>query len=236
MNSTHQYNFVYECTLTAQDFIHFASLEVERRVAIEPVIHNYALSYAIFLRDSLPVTIKGKKEIVKPNYKKDLNNLNAKGIYVTPAFELSARIVSYTWGAKEERLLHKEAQVTVNYPPSMVTYEAIAPNSTFKFFILSTDKLNIPEIIRLGKKRSPARITAREFKLTKITPSSPYHVKLINPWDLVKDAKIEELSSIINIPPNRLFMDVILSSPQAYYSKDLKMLFPEFKYYAREGQ
>lgn len=234
MNTKDQYNYVYECTLIAQDFIHFASLEVERRVTVEPVIHNYALSYAIFLKDTLPVVIIGQKDIVTPTYKKDLTQLASRGIYVMPAFEVSAKVVSYTWGAKEERLLHKEAQVTTNYPPSMIIYESIAPGSIFKFYILSEEKLAIPKIIRLGKKRSAASIISKEYPLTKITPSSSYYVKLLNPWDLPHDIKIEDLSSIINIPPNRLFANVALFSSEAYYSKDLKLAFPELRYYARE--
>jgi len=228
------FNFLYDCTLTTLDFVHFASLEVERRVAIQPVIHNYALSYALFLKDQLPVIIKGKKEIVRPKYKEDLVKLNKRGVYVTPAYDLSAKVVSYIWGAKEERLLHKEEQVTKNYPPSMIIYESIAPNSTFKFFVLSNNRLSLPRIIRLGKKRSAVFIDAVEYPLSTITPQSPYRIKLLNPWDLPKDVRILELASIVNIPPNRLFRDVALSSSKAYYAKELKLLFPKLAYYAQE--
>ncbi|MHA1470126.1 MAG: type I-D CRISPR-associated protein Cas5/Csc1 [Candidatus Asgardarchaeia archaeon] len=228
------FNFLYDCKLITLDFIHFSSLEVARRVVIQPVIHNYALSYALFLKDRLPVLILGKKEIAKPKYKEDLMQLNEERIYVTPAYDISAKVVSYVWGAKEERLLHKERQVTANYPPSMVIYESIAPNSTFRFFILSEKQLSLPRIIRLGKKRGSVAIEFNEFELSTITPERPYTVKLLNPWDLRGDVEILELSSIINIPPNRLFRDVIVISKTAYYSKDLKIILPHFEYYARE--
>lgn len=232
--SEQKYNFAYDCTLTTLDFIHFASLEIERKVIIKPVIHNYALSYAIFLKDDLPITIIGKKEIVKPNYKNDLEKLNKRGVYVTPAYELSAKIISYVWGAKEEKLFYKEEQVTKNYPPSMAVYESIAPDSKFKFYILSTDKISLPRIIRLGKKKGPASLNVKEYTLSEIHPKHSYSIKLLNPWDLSKEIKILELSSIIIIPPNRLFSDVLLSSDKAYYAKDLELVFPKLKYYARE--
>lgn len=226
------YNFLYDCELEALDFIHFASLEIERRVIIQPVIHNYALTYAIFLANSRPAFLS-QSDSIKPKYKEDLNEINELGIYVTPAYGLSVKISSYIWGAKEELLTYRELQVTKNYPPSMVRQEAISPNSRFRFFILSNQKIKLPRIIRLGKKRSPASINAKIYELKKIKPDKPYIVKILNPWDLPKDANFEGISTVINIPPNRLFQDAVISSNEAYYSKDLKVIFPAFSFYAR---
>ncbi len=73
---------VYQGTLTLQEHLYFASREIGILFASEPVLGNYALTYALGLCHS-PYYWNGG-----PRYKQDLLPLNEAGVYVTPgAFE-----------------------------------------------------------------------------------------------------------------------------------------------------
>src|SRR5690242_17268410 len=73
---------VYRGTLTLHEHVYFASREMGILFATEPVLGNYALTYALGLCSS-PYYWEGG-----PRYKQDLTPLNDAGVYVTPgAFE-----------------------------------------------------------------------------------------------------------------------------------------------------
>lgn len=45
-------SIIYRCTLELHDSLHFATREIGRLYETEPVLHNYALTYALGLVDS----------------------------------------------------------------------------------------------------------------------------------------------------------------------------------------
>ncbi|MCL4545363.1 MAG: type I-D CRISPR-associated protein Cas5/Csc1 [Chloroflexi bacterium] len=70
---------IYEGELTLWEHTYFASREIGILYETEPVVGNYALSYALGLARS-PYRWSGG-----PRYQEDLGMLNDQGVYVTPA-------------------------------------------------------------------------------------------------------------------------------------------------------
>jgi CRISPR-associated protein Csc1 len=70
---------LYRCELTLWEHTYFASRELGELYETEPVIGNYALTYALGLARS-PYACGGA-----PRYRQELEPLNVAGVYVTPA-------------------------------------------------------------------------------------------------------------------------------------------------------
>ena len=83
---------ITRCRWELHDSLYFATREMGRLYETEPVVHNYALTYALGLAQSPYHT---PEQI--PQYAEDLGPLNEAGIYVTPARMLAAEFVLSTW-------------------------------------------------------------------------------------------------------------------------------------------
>src|SRR5689334_21171665 len=70
---------IYRAHLTLMEHTYFASREVGSLYESEPLIGNYALTYALGFC-AAPYDWNGP-----PRYKQDLGPLNERGLYVTPA-------------------------------------------------------------------------------------------------------------------------------------------------------
>src|ERR1043166_6318002 len=73
--------FVYRLELTLWEKVFFASREIDELFQTEPVLGNYALTYALGLAVS-PYRLSERED--RPSYREDLSALNEKSIYVTP--------------------------------------------------------------------------------------------------------------------------------------------------------
>ena len=84
---------IYHCELELHDSLYFATREIGRLYETEPIIHNYALCYALGLVDSqIYATTVAEEDSYRyfcqeqvPKYEQHLTPLNQQGIYVTPA-------------------------------------------------------------------------------------------------------------------------------------------------------
>ena len=76
---------IYRLELTLLEKVFFASREIDELFQTEPVLGNYALTYALGLAVS-PYRLSERED--RPYYREDLSALNAQGIYVTPATPL----------------------------------------------------------------------------------------------------------------------------------------------------
>ena len=89
--------FIYRCQIELHDSLYFATREIGRLYETEPVIHNYALCYALGLVDSeIYSTTVSEEHSYRyfcveqvPKYEPHLTALNQQGIYVTPARSIS---------------------------------------------------------------------------------------------------------------------------------------------------
>jgi CRISPR-associated protein Csc1 len=77
---------IYRLEILLWEHTFFSSREISAFFQTEPLIGNYALTYALGLASS-PYRVKADEKSGKQtvSYKHDLNPLNERGIYVTPA-------------------------------------------------------------------------------------------------------------------------------------------------------
>ena len=221
---------IYRCQLELHDSLYYATREIGRLYETEPVIHNYALCYALGLVDSeIYATRVAEEHSYRyfcpeqvPKYEEHLTPLNQQGIYITPARSLSHAAVLHTWKYADNRY-HVEMEKTQKNIPSFGRAKEIAPESRFEFFAIAEKPLKLPRWIRLGKWMSKAELTVKELPLIKrslgdFTVSFP-----LNPLDVMFSYRVMSYDTI-NMPPVSLIRNVRLHGEFYSFEKsDLKV-------------
>jgi CRISPR-associated protein Csc1 len=205
---------LYRCTLELHDSLYFATREIGRLYETEPVLHNYALCYALGLvdNDRYSTTVPEEHSYryfcpeQVPKYEAHLTPLNQQGIYVTPARAVHHAAVLNTWKYANNNY-HVEMEKTQKNIPSFGRAKEIAPESEFECFILSERSLTLPKWIRLGKWMSKAEVKWIELpKLRQgegeFTISHP-----LNPLDVMFSHQVLSYDTI-NMPPVSLIQNV----------------------------
>ena len=84
--------FAYRIRIELEDYLFFASMEKGKVAETAPLIHNYALAYALSWAIS-----PYYQEQQAPGYEKQLQPLNEEGIYIFPASPLKVthRLMQY---------------------------------------------------------------------------------------------------------------------------------------------
>ncbi|MEG3908509.1 type I-D CRISPR-associated protein Cas5/Csc1 [Microcoleus sp. w2-18bC1] len=208
--------FIYRCQIELHDSLYFATREIGRLYETEPVIHNYALCYALGLVDSeIYSTTVAEEDSYRyfcpeqvPKYEQHLTALNQQGIYVTPARSISHFSTLNTWKYANNNY-HVEMEKTQKNIPSFGRTKEIAPESKFEFFIISEKSLKLAKWIRLGKWMSKAAVEIVEQKEVKRSPSEtnfifPY---LLNPLDVMFSHQVISYD-VVNMPPVSLIQNV----------------------------
>jgi CRISPR-associated protein Csc1 len=208
--------FIYRCQIELHDSLYFATREIGRLYETEPVIHNYALCYALGLVDSeIYSTTVSEEHSYRyfcpeqvPKYEPHLTALNQQGIYVTPARSISHSSTLNTWKYANNNY-HVEMEKTQKNIPSFGRTKEIAPESKFEFFIISEKSLKLAKWIRLGKWMSKAAVEIVEQKEVKRSPSEtnfifPY---LLNPLDVMFCHQVISYD-VVNMPPVSLIQNV----------------------------
>ncbi|MBE3560979.1 MAG: type I-D CRISPR-associated protein Cas5/Csc1 [Ktedonobacteraceae bacterium] len=169
---------IYRADLTLMEHTYFASREVGTLYESEPLIGNYALTYALALCAS-PYNWSGP-----PRYKEDLSPLNARGIYVTPATFLAGRLrfVFSQFNAQSDSYYfrfdpnaiaterQKKARAT-NFPQSgKIRMLGLESQARFYLLSLSEEPERLPTYIRLGKFNSKARVEWQRLTLPSALP------------------------------------------------------------------
>lgn len=185
---------VYHCKLTLLENTFFASREINDLYLTEPLVGNYALTYALGLAQS---PYKNTGEIY---YYEHLSSLNEQGIYVTPAtippneeakfsFSQFNSVPDTYWFAMGKNCLvqrpsgHKmvlsSQKVWTRIDkqtgeqkkhekavnyPQVGFIKAMRINTVLDFFVISQNDLTIPRYIRLGKFMSKARVNTTIHK------------------------------------------------------------------------
>lgn len=205
---------LYRCTLELHDSMYFATREIGRLYETEPILHNYALCYALGLVDSDRHSTTVPEEHSYryfcpeqvPKYEVHLTPLNQQGIYVTPARAVHHAAVLNTWKYANNNY-HVEMEKTQKNIPSFGRAKEIAPESEFEWFTLSEKPLSLPRWIRLGKWMSKAEVESVEvLKLRQgegeFTVSYP-----LNPLDVMFTHQVLSYDTV-NIPPVSLIRNV----------------------------
>ncbi len=208
--------FIYRYQIELHDSLYFATREIGRLYETEPVIHNYALCYALGLVDSeIYATTVAEEDSYRyfcpeqiPKYEQHLTALNQQGIYVTPARSIFHSSTLNTWKYANNNY-HVEMEKTQKNIPSFGRTKEIAPESKFEFFIISEKALKLAKWIRLGKWMSKAAVEIMEQKEVKRSQSAtdiifPY---LLNPLDVMFSHQVISYD-VVNMPPVSLIQNV----------------------------
>jgi len=202
--SEYNVQIFYGC-LFLHDFLWFSSSEISRISTTIPVIHNYALTYAI--NQYSYATYKGNT----PRYFEDLEKFPC---YSTPARSFASRRESIMYNAIDDlrqtpgRDTDKRNSPKYGYKivvvPEFATQSGKENPTAFKFYLFTFNNFKPPSVIRLGKKNTPARIyweqiqnSVAHFSSDKKSPSHP-----VNPFDV--NGEITE-GVISKIPPHSFY-------------------------------
>jgi CRISPR-associated protein Csc1 len=187
---------IYVGTLTLHENLFYATREVGRLYETGRYLHNYALTYAL----GLAVAPYFHAE-QRPHYREQLEPLNERGIYVTPA---RGTAVTYDLNTFKyaNNSYHVEMKLGRYNTPSFGRAKEIAVGSVFQFAVLSeTESLHLPQWIRLGLWRSKAKVDwemveARHDRDKYDRTSFP-----LNPLDISESYTVFDL---ISMPPSSL--------------------------------
>lgn len=177
---------VYKCELIPEDFLFFVSYEFNTFTQMQPMIHNYALTYA--LAKTFNTGIRG----TNPKY----DELFTFDNYATPAMPLTnPKFVTHTYNSVCSRTNLTQSSFNI---PSLGRNRKITPYSTkFEFLVFSTGA-KIPPYIRIGKKSCIAQVNATKLKIRETIeePQEPvdvdtfYNVLDLSPSDIIESADI----------------------------------------------
>lgn len=220
---------VYRCHLELHDSVYYATREIGRLYETEPVIHNYALCYALGLVDSeLYSTTVPEEHSYRyfcpeqvPKYEEHLTPLNQQQIYVTPAHSISHAAILNTWKYANNNY-HVEMEKTQKNIPSFGRAKEIAPESQFEFFVISQKEIKLPKWIRLGKWMSKAELTVQQLPKPKTAEGVFTCVYLLNPLDVMFTNQVISYD-VVNMPPVSLIQNVQIQG-QYYQFEDIKDL------------
>ncbi|HBL13312.1 MAG TPA: type I-D CRISPR-associated protein Cas5/Csc1 [Cyanobacteria bacterium UBA11162] len=221
--------FIYRCQIELHDSIYYATREIGRLYETEPIIHNYALCYALGLVDSETYSTTVPEEHSYryfcgeqvPKYEEHLTPLNQQGIYVTPARSLNHSSTLNTWKYANNNY-HVDMEKTQKNIPSFGRTKEIAPESQFEFFVISSKSLKLPKWIRLGKWMSKAEVTIAETQ--EVKPSTPQDSVIfphpLNPLDIMFSYQVMSYDTI-NMPPVSLIRNIRMRGGQFYHFNQL---------------
>ncbi len=219
---------IYRCQIELHDSLYFATREIGRLYETEPVIHNYALCYALGLVDSeIYSTTVAEEDSYRyfcpeqiPKYEQHLTALNQQGIYVTPARSISHTSTLNTWKYANNNY-HVEMEKTQKNIPSFGRTKEIAAESKFEFFIISQKPLQLAKWIRLGKWMSKAELTTEEIVNFVSKNGDFIFPYLLNPLDVMFSHQVLSYD-VVNMPPVSLIQNIKIRG-QHYQFENLRI-------------
>lgn len=219
---------IYRCTLELHDSLYFATREIGRLYETEPVLHNYALCYALgFVDSDRHSTTVPEEHSYRyfcpeqvPKYEEHLTPLNQQGIYVTPARAVHHTAVLNTWKYANNNY-HVEMEKTQKNIPSFGRAKEIAPESQFECFILSEQPLTLPRWVRLGKWASKAEVRIEALPNVRSAKGEFTFPYPLNPLDTMFTHQVLSYDTV-NMPPVSLIRNIHLRG-HYYESEGLKI-------------
>lgn len=214
---------LYRCRLELHDNLYYATREIGRLYETEPILHNYALCYALGLVDSKKFsTVLSEEKAYRyfcaeqvPMYEAHLTSLNQQGIYITPARAVRHTTVLNTWKYANNNY-HVEMEKTKKNIPSFGRTKEIAPESQFEFFAFSNSPLELPRWVRLGKWMSKAQVTVQPLSKYKQHSAAEFTFPYpLNPLDVMFSNQVVSYDTV-NMPPVSLIRNVRMKGE--YYS------------------
>jgi len=216
---------IHKLELNLMEKVFFASREISSFFITEPLIGNYALAYAFGLVNASYHVETIKSEV--PNYLQDLQTLNEKGIYITPATPLGEPTLELErFNALSDTYWYKmsnnvvaaglEYKITDKRPraanfPQQGRFRLLSRGNRFTCFLLSHQEINVPPYIRLGKFNSKAKV---DVMATYVEPMTSQKVDAkvevyLNPLDLPSECNLK-VYDLFNLPPVPLIHNALI--------------------------
>ena len=187
---------LYLCRLTFHENLFYATREMGRLYETGRYLHNYALTYAL----GFAVAPYFHAHQV-PRYAEELEPLNKRGIYVTPARGINVRYELNTFKYANNSYRVKMSPSSRN-TPTFGRAKEIAVNSQFEFAVLSLERLKLPRWIRMGLWRSKALVECLDEAETEKSSISERIASFpLNPLDVAGKMRVYDL---ISMPPSSL--------------------------------
>lgn len=209
------------------DYLWFSSFEISKTAATLPLIHNYALSYAIS-GYSYGVYVGNT-----PRYAEDLDAMPA---YTTPARpQRTVARTRFTQNAVNSRTLRTDDAPRGSNSPALGWRLVLDPvwrtgavqddTAGFTFYLFARAPFHPPAVIRLGKKGCPIRLEWEEITSPTAvfieTPVRPTHA--INPLDIQGEILSYEP---LSIPPHLVFRSAEIRRDWFIFSGEHRVHFP----------
>lgn len=214
---------LYHCLLTLHDNVFFATREMGILYETEKYLHNWALSFALFRINYIPVPYRLHGEWAqKPAYldnsiEHNLLHLNKLGIYVFPAQPLSWSYQVNTFKAAQLAYYGKSKQfgdkkADKNYPINYGRAKEIAVGSKYRTYIVAPEDIKIPRWIRLGKWAAKTKVEIIKIPDSAIQSKTGHDIckHPLNPIDLPTDTKLLLYNRIV-MPPVSLVSQAQIS-------------------------
>jgi CRISPR-associated protein Csc1 len=212
--------WVTQCRLTLHDSLFYATREMGILYETGRYLHNYALSYALF--NDRFIRVPYFADSYRPDYPGDLDKLNQAGVYVTPARPIETDYLLTTWKMAQVTYYRRPERFGArgNFPENYGRAKELAPESTFEFFIVSHQPVDLPRWIRMGKWAS--KILLEEISRVQITEKEGVYIAAIplNPLDVPGNLITFD---VISMPPVSLVNRVQISGVYYELTKDFKI-------------
>lgn len=195
---------IFYAKIIPHDILWFASFDAGAVSVTEPVIHNYALSYAMSRYDRF-ISFHDQ-----PTYEEDLRQMDW---YTTPARAKKFTRLQFTWNAIDSLTQTTEdPRFDKANTPKLGKRHVLAPApaTEFECYLFSRQGNVPPRMIRLGKKRAPCLLEWVEVKNTSpqmLDSVAPTH--LVNPIDVIGELYQYK---IVSIPPSLLAEKAIIQN------------------------
>jgi CRISPR-associated protein Csc1 len=217
--------FVYRLELTLLEKVFFASREIDELFQTEPVLGNYALTYALGLAVS-PYRLSERED--RPYYREDLSALNERGVYITPGTPLGApalqverfngMVESYWYKMANNAVVSDlavrldDARAPVMNFPQKGRLRMLSRGNRFSCYVFTREALPLPRYIRLGKFLGKTRVeVVKEWRDPPTNSVRGVSVAaFLNPLDLSSETEIG-YHDLFNLPPVPLIRNAQLS-------------------------
>lgn len=236
---------VYRLELTLHEKVFFASREIDELFQTEPVLGNYALTYALGLAVT-PYRLSERED--RPYYREDFSVLNDTGIYVTPGTPLNAPtleverfngMVESYWYKMANNAVVSDLAVRLDGARAPVTnfpqkgrLRMLSRGNRFACYVFAREALTLPRYIRLGKFLGKTRVAVtHEWRDPPTHTAREVQVDVfLNPLDLSAETQLGYYD-FFNLPPVPLIRNAQLSGRlyalgEAHLPADMAYGFP----------
>lgn len=209
------------------DYLWFSSFDISKTAATTPLIHSYALSYALS-GYSYGIYIGHS-----PRYNEDLDAMPA---YATPARPLEAVVrTRFTQNAVNSRTLRTDDAPRGSNSPALGWRLVLDPvwrrgamggnHAGFTFYLFGRNGFRPPGVVRLGKKGCPIRLEWEEISpaVALLTDSVVRPTHAISPLDIQGEIVAFEP---VAIPPHLIFRVAEVRNDWFVFSGDHRVHVP----------